>query len=451
METLQNNRINISLAVIVLAVLTGISMFFISPLTTVKIIAAAIAIVLTVTKPIYGLYIVILAIPFMTQMNELIIVFVLVICISYLLSLLLNKELKFVSTPLNLPIFVFMLVEIFATLHSASIKLSLRNLSVDLVSFCLFFVIVNVVNTKKKLNIIIKVFVLITFLLACFGIIQYFVIKPMDVLWADKSINPELNARAVGTFSNPNIFAEYLEHMLPVAVALIFTVKKLSKRILHIIISSAIIICLVLTFSRASYLGFAAAIFVLFVVKFAKYIPLAITAVIVSIPIALKTLPGVILDRITSIGSLKDSSNAYRVDIWQGTVNMIKDFWITGVGFGYWAYKNAFMEYAVRATKPWHSHNLYLEIMAEIGVFGMLAFIWIVVMLFTSVISFSRKTKDRYLSWVSVGLLCSVVSLLVHGVAEHVLYMPISIIMFWMIIALAMCTRNIGCDLVDKC
>nr|WP_303740829.1 O-antigen ligase family protein [Lutispora saccharofermentans] len=204
-------------------------------------------------------------------------------------------------------------------------------------------------------------------------------------------------------------------------------------------------VCLVLTFSRGGYLGFVSAAMLFVLLKMAKFIPLFIAGGIAAIPL----LPNVVLQRINTIGNVQDTSNAYRTYIWEGTINMIKDFWITGVGYGYWAFKNTFLEYGIKGSRAWHSHNMYLEIMAEMGIFGMLTFIWVVLSIFISTIKFAKKTKDRYFSYVSVGLLGGFLSIMVHGIAEHILYMPKSVILFWMFAAFISAARNLGANLQE--
>ncbi|NLN48958.1 MAG: polymerase, partial [Clostridiales bacterium] len=234
--------------------------------------------------------------------------------------------------------------------------------------------------------------------------------------------------RVIGTFGNPNVFAEYLEHILPASIALAFVYKKWMNKAIAAVLAIVMFVCLLLTSSRGAWLGFASAMMMFTILKLSKYIPLFLAGGILTIPLA----PKVIIQRISTIGNIKDSSNEYRTYIWEGTIKMIKDFWVTGVGYGYWAFKNTFYEYSIKGTKTWHSHNMYLEIMAEMGIFGLLTFAWFVLSLFIHSIKFILKTKDKYLSYISAGLLAGFLSIMVHGVAEHILYMPKSVIMFWM-------------------
>ncbi|MDD2482220.1 MAG: O-antigen ligase family protein, partial [Lutispora sp.] len=310
-------------------------------------------------------------------------------------------------------------------------------------SLALYFVIVNTLKTKSDFDKAMKIFIITAFILSIYGIMQYFTLGTTSKAWVDVNLNPDLETRVVGTFGNPNVFAEYLEHILPVAITLVFVYRKWLNKIIMTLMASVMFICLILTFSRGGYLGFASATMLFVVVNMAKFIPLFIAGGIGAIPL----LPNVVLQRISTIGNVQDTSNAYRTYIWEGTINMIKDFWITGVGYGYWAFKNTFLEYGIKGSRAWHSHNMYLEIMAEMGIFGMLTFIWVILSIFITTIKFAKKTKDRYFSYVSIGLLGGFLSVMVHGIAEHILYMPKSVILFWMFAAFISTARNLGVNL----
>lgn len=393
---------------------------------------------LTLNNPLLGFYALIIALPFLP--NEATLIFAAVVVFSYVIKIMTNKERGFVKDPIAMPLIAFALVQIITTIISVDPVLSAQNLVVSLVSLALYFVIVNTLKSKEDFDRAIKIFIITAFILSIYGIIQYFTLGTTSKAWVDVNLNPDVKTRVVGTFGNPNVFAEYLEHILPVAITLVFVYRKWMNKIIMTLIVGVMFVCLLMTFSRGAWLGFASAAMLFVILKMAKYIPLFVVGGIGAIPL----LPQVIIQRISTIGNVQDTSNAYRTYIWEGTINMIKDFWITGVGYGYWAFKNTFLEYGIKGSKAWHSHNMYLEIMAEMGIFGILTFAWVVLSIFVTTIKFAKKTKDRYFRYVSIGLLCGFLSIMVHGIAEHILYMPKSVILFWMFAAFISAARNLG-------
>ncbi len=403
----------------------------------IKILGGIVISSIIIKSPLWGLYTLIMALPFLP--NEATLIVTAIVVFSFIVKTIITKDLDFVADPTWLPLLSFIFVQIVTTIISVSFFLSLQNLIVSLISMALYFVIINTLKTKEDLDKVIKVFIITAFIISLYGISQYFTLGTTSKSWVDIELNPDLKTRVVGTFGNPNVFAEYLEHILPVAIALVFVYRKWLNKFIASIFVVTMFACLLLTSSRGAWLGFAAGILMFTILKLAKYIPLFIAGGILAIPL----VPKVVLQRISTIGNVQDTSNQYRTYIWEGAINMIKDFWITGVGYGYWAFRNTFYEYTIKGAKAWHSHNMYLEILAEMGIFGLLTFAWVIFSLFFHSIKFILKSKDKYLSYVSAGLLAGLLSILVHGVAEHILYMPKSVILFWMFAAFISSTNLI--------
>ena len=88
---------------------------------------------------------------------------------------------------------------------------------------------------------------------------------------------------------------------------------------------------------------------------------------------------GHVVHRLTSVLNLsQDSSMVYRFQIWQTAWQMIKDFWFSGVGRGSAAFQLVYNKYyVVYGMRAYHTHNLYIELLVEYGVFGTLIFLWL--------------------------------------------------------------------------
>jgi O-antigen ligase len=135
--------------------------------------------------------------------------------------------------------------------------------------------------------------------------------------------------------------------------------------------------------------------------------------------------------RIKSIGSLSDSSNFYRFQIWENSINIIKDFFVTGVGLGFESFRSISSLY-IKDFSPYHAHNTYLELTIEIGILGLLLFIWLLVKLLKD-IRYQEMSQDKIFT---VALFSGIAGLFIHGVAEHILYNPKIIFQFWLMIGL---------------
>ena len=86
-------------------------------------------------------------------------------------------------------------------------------------------------------------------------------------------------------------------------------------------------------------------------------------------------LPSVVGTRIASIGSLEDSSNAFRVSIWIASLQMIRDYAHRCRSRAI-AFSRVYRDYMIAGTPALHAHNLYLQVGIEMGIVGLLLLVW---------------------------------------------------------------------------
>jgi len=141
-------------------------------------------------------------------------------------------------------------------------------------------------------------------------------------------------------------------------------------------------------------------------------------------------LPSVVTNRIASIGSLEDSSNAYRITIWIAALRMIKDYWLSGVGLGLTAFSRVYRDYMIAGASAIHAHNLYLEICLELGIVGLFALLWMVFRGFSEALT-CVETNHR-ISYIVAGIVAALAGHLFHGLFDYVWYSPRIVIAFWM-------------------
>ncbi len=184
------------------------------------------------------------------------------------------------------------------------------------------------------------------------------------------------------TFALTNSLAGLLAPWLVVAGGLLLasarrTNMPLSARVLLAAVSAAMLLCLVLTKSRAAWLATTAGALVLFVPGLrAGQHPTVPRALVALLAIAAAVLVGVLsgaLDRqvVTEIGL----SAAYRFQYWQAALQMVLEWPLFGTGPG------NFQDYYTQFKLPIASetvadpHNLVLEVAAIAGIVAGLAFI----------------------------------------------------------------------------
>lgn len=373
-----------------------------------------------------GIGVAIFAYPFLSNAKGMLLLALIVMIFIFDRTFLNNNRLE--KSHLDVSVIIFTIMIVVATALSTNVRGSARDLSVHLVSIAFLFTMINSIKTKEDLNAILTTFVLSAGLVAAYGLFQYKTGIELDKAWVDKSVNPEITVRVYSVFGNPNILAEYLIIALPFAIALFWDSKRFLKKLVFLGCTGVLMLSLVLTTSRGGWVGFALGV-VAFIILVDKRLLLG--AIPVGI-VAIFLMPPTIINRILSIGNLQESSNATRIKIWSITLDIIRDNWLTGVGFGYLPFKQTFVQY-IRTMNVFHAHNMYFETISEMGILGLIALVvMIFVLLKYSVIAI--KNSKGYLSTIGAGAVAALLSILCHGLFENVLYIPRIIMTFWVLI-----------------
>lgn len=394
----------------------------------VKVLAGLIAVLLSIFDIKIGIGLAIFILPFVPKAYSL--VYLVSLFIVFIFKQIFVKQRDLKKDMFGALIFILAFVMLISTLTSYNPESSFRDLVIHFSSIGFLIVIVNNIENKKQLNSILTLFVFTAVLVAVYGLYQYKVGIKLDRAWVDVSINPDINTRVFSVFGNPNILAEYLIMSIPISISLFWSTKKLLKKLIFLVSSLILIGTLILTFSRGGWLGFAFGLLI-FVVLVEKRLLLSLIPAGV---LAIFIMPSSVIHRIATIGNLSDSSNAYRIKVWTITLDIIRDNWMTGVGFGYIPFRETFIKY-IRTMNVYHAHNMYLETLAEMGIGGFLVFIAFIFIIYKYAIITLMKNNDRYLKIITAGLLAGLSSVLFHGLFENILYLPRIIVTFWVLIS----------------
>lgn len=260
---------------------------------------------------------------------------------------------------------------------------------------------------------------------ACIGILQY-ALGRAEIKWVDASRFGDIGGRVTSVFDNPNILAIYLLLIFPLSLCGAFDVREsLSRRLRFGAFGGAILLCLILTWSRGAWLALLAV-----VVLFLLFHSRRSMALLCLLPLPLSGvcsfLPAPVLGRFLSIGDLAESSVRYRVFTWQGVLRMIREHPF-GIGVGSKAFSSVYPDYAVSGTETvMHAHHVLLEITAEIGIAGAVLFCLLLALFLLRTV----KTGE------DSGAVLAVVGAMIMGMFDHLWYSPGLIALFFFILAM---------------
>ena len=168
------------------------------------------------------------------------------------------------------------------------------------------------------------------------------------------------------------------------------------------------IYCLVLTFSRGAYLGFLVGILVLGIIKNRKL--LFLLAILLATWQSI--VPNAVRERVFMTytdGQGLDQSAGDRVSLWQDAMTVVDTDPIFGTGYNTYEY--------MRRVGPYSdTHNYYVKVLLETGVFGLLIFLWLLGVTGRMAWRLFRSTDDPLLS----GLGCAFFAMFICAVIVNI-------------------------------
>ncbi len=400
------------------------------------ILAAPIAIVLALSIlaiPETGFILLLFAAPFIETMMAA--AFAAFVVISFAFKVLRSKR-KISIGYLDLFVLFFMtLTFVMGGLLSLYPSDSILSVALYVLFISTYFVAANGIRNKKYIMKSIIAILTGGFISSALGIYQNFFSEASST-WVDADLFEDISIRVVGTFGNPNVFGEYLVMIIPLAISLIFLLKGKNK-IPMILCAGAMLTTLVFTWSRGAWLAMLVAL-VLFLFMYKGLGFKFIFPALCALPLLPVLLPDSITSRIMSIGDMTDSSTAYRFSIYTSSLRLILDYFFTGIGVGATVFSSVYAKYALSgAVFAQHSHNLYMQILAELGVLGALSFIALLVNYARLILTTYSKDGYRFYRTVALALGLGLVAVLFQGLTDHVWYNYRIYLYFWMIMGLS--------------
>jgi len=356
--------------------------------------------------------------------------FAIILFSLWILKILHNEEYYFEKTNLNLPIFIFILLMTISLLRSQSFMVSLNDYIMFLFYFFIYFLIINNINNKIEFNSIIKLFFIISIIIAIYAIIQYY------------NLDPYLNnlSTITSTIGQKNWVSNYLASIFPIIFSY-FLLQGIKKNkiflyLLLLIIYTALMICQ----SRGIWIsmGLTSLIGIYFIFKFKifkifkdnqKWLYLLLTTfliitIIYSTDNFLNRSAITVPQRALSTLDEQDPSINTRILIWKNTLQMIKDnpLWGSGIGtfkINYLNYQAEFLKtnpnYIKYFANAREAHNEYLHLGAELGLIGLGIFVSIIFIFFYMALSFLKKEKNMEKKMILFGLFLGITCFLIHS------------------------------------
>ena len=290
---------------------------------------------------------------------------------AYLLRIIFDAQLRWVSTPLDLPLIALFFLAVVSSFSSIEQYASLLAL-IKLANYILvYFIIVNTIRERHQVRRVAYTIMGVGCFLAIFGMIKY--LGEVCPPWWDYDVKYK---GMVATFGCKNHLAGYMEMAIPISIGLMIAVKKGWAKALCGFALFLLCVALTLSLSRGGWMSGLFALgfmLVLYLVKTKKkYRGLTVTAVAVTTVVVLTVLASTpVIEKLETLTHGRDVPNwQSRTAVWAGTLDLIRDYPLLGTGPG--TFRVAFTPYRPAGVNArfLHTHNDYLHFISETGIGG---------------------------------------------------------------------------------
>ena len=250
-------------------------------------------------------------------------------------------------------------------------------------------------------------------------------------------LNKGMPGRVFAFYENPNAFGEVLSLLIPVAIAYMLISRRWSGRALGLVSTLAGCAALIMTYSRASWLGLAFAAFLFVVLWKRKLLPVLIAAGV----LGLTLLPDTVFNRILSIFDTSDTSTSSRFPYYQAALTYLKQHPLTGAGLGSDAVRAAVKELHLYHGHDYfvHCHNTYLQLWCETGLVGLITFVGGIFWTFKQgAKAVAKATCAPGLRLAITGGASALLGSMLCGMADYTWNYPRVMLIFWFVCALTL-------------
>lgn len=282
----------------------------------------------------------------------------------------------------------------------------------------LFGVVLQGIQTSRQVRPVVMVLVGMGLCEGVLGIVQY--------VWLGE-------ARAKGTFFNPNFFATYEVAVLAIVLGLLSGISRSEmKRWQRTFLWSTVAItfsAFMVAQSRGAVLALVTAVTFIGCYRFGK---IALIILIVSL-VAGAVIPNPLKQRMIDVAA-QDPYAFSRVDIWKNSIERIVDRPL-GIGLGMYKYSSFqhrfpidrnIVRYGKRAES---AHNEYVQMAVELGVGGLAIFLFGIGIWGREVKAALRSELEPWERGLVTGLVGAVLGILAHSTVDSVFHEPALVIL----------------------
>ncbi len=329
-----------------------------------------------------------------------------------------------------------------------------------IVIYCILFALRNSVALKQSIWVVI----LVTFVVSLFGVYQSISGNYAQTFFGTAMVTMEDYAvRLGGPINAPNMWGQTVVSVIALVIFRIIHERRTSIKLLSILILGVLLYEALNTYSRGAYLALGVVVLLIFFVFEDKFNPMIAIAGVGLIILTIPFLPPIYMERFKTVlvlapsnenGVYQDSSFRGRSSEMLTGLSMFTSSPFLGVGAG--NYKPNYQEFTQKIgietrAEARDPHSLYVQLLAENGMFGFLAFVGVMISLFGGLAKAKRSIehlpilKQAWSPWIS-SLQVSLIGYLIAATFLHAAYIRY----FWILVGLGITAIRLTGEMLEN-
>jgi len=327
-----------------------------------------------------------------------------------------------------------------------------------------YFLTVQLLRKKDMLQATAFTITVFGGILAFSSILQFYLTDDM-ALWFRHS---PVNSIVVGPYANHNHYAGLMELIFPVVLGLflfyrprigntslikgIAEIFNQEKANIHILFGTAallIVTSIFVSLSRGAMISTCLSLLLFTFLLLKRRISKGNTTLLIGVVMLTALSIGwfgwdQIFERFARLKNAQGIIYESRLDFWEDTCGIIKNFKLTGAGMGTFPHIYPLHRSFKSERFLSHAHNDYLELLAEGGIIAFLIAACFLLTLFYKTYKIFSKRRDAFSIYLYIGCITAMVSILLHSFTDFNMHIGANGLWFFFIGAIAISSANTG-------
>ncbi|MEM7726452.1 MAG: IctB family putative bicarbonate transporter [Cyanobacteria bacterium P01_A01_bin.45] len=353
-------------------------------------------------------------------------------------------------TPIHVLVFAYWGVAVISTALSPEKKAALTDLRTLSLYLLLFPLCAKVLRSPRLRSWLITIYLLTALNVSIYGLRQKIFGAAQLATWVDPTSTLSKVVRVYSYLGNPNLLAGYILPAIILSLVACFAWRTWQQKALAGTMFVVNLACLRFTDSRGGLIALGASLIVLvFLLRYwyAQYLhpfwrlwllPMIMGAFAALIVGALIFSEQFRLRILSIFAGRSDSSNNFRINVWNAVFRMIGDYPLFGIGPGHNSFNKIYPLYQIPKYNALSAYSIFLEIAVETGFVGLAVFLWLLIV--TSSIALRQLGRLRKIQgseglWL-IAAIATLAGMVAHNLVDTVWYRPQVNTIWWLMMGL---------------